>query len=104
MLQLLKVKMAVKFINIILFISIILAAGVFIWYLIGDSPTIEYIVITFIFPVYIFVFGMFKGLNDKIENNYKSLINILNEKFDKVNEKFYVLGERIAKIEGGLSK
>ncbi len=82
----------------------ILAVATFIWYLLGNSPTIEYIAVTFIFPVYIFVFGMFKGLNDKIENNYKSLISLLNDKFDKVNEKFYVLGERIAKIEGGLSK
>ena len=71
----------VKKINVLIFISMILAVAVFIWYLLGNSPAIEYILTMIILPLYLFGFGLYKNLNDKIT----------------------YIGERLARIEGKLN-
>jgi len=70
-----------KLINVLIFLSMVLAAVFFIWYLIGNSPAIEHILTVIILPLYLFGFGLYKNLNDKIT----------------------YIGERLARIEGKLN-
>ncbi len=74
--------------NVLIALSVAIAIIFFLWYLLGNSPTTEQIILTSILPAYLFAFGIYKHLNDKIHN-----------KFEKVNEKLSEIGERLARIE-----
>lgn len=80
--------MKIRFIDVLIIFSILMVLSFFVWYLIGDSPTIEQMVVAVVFPSYIFTFGIYKHLN---------------EKFDKINERINIIGERLSRIEGKLN-
>lgn len=75
-----------KIIRVLLAISIIVAIVVVIWYIFGNSPTTEQLLLTAVIPLYIYVFYTKEQFN---------------EKWDKLNERVHATREELLK---GLSE
>ena len=77
-----------KILDMLTALSVFVAIVFFLWYSFGNSSTTAQIILTSVLPAYLFAFGVYQHLNDKINNG-----------FEKVNEKLSKIGARLARIE-----
>ncbi len=77
--------------SILITLSVLLLIIFVLWFMLGNSPTLEQMLMIVVLPVYLFVFGVYERLNNKIINTRESINRQLGEV--KVS---------LAKIEGKL--
>ena len=89
-----------KLIYALIIFGVFLALVMTIWYLFGHSPTIEQLLLAYVVPSYIFTFGIFEKLNNKIEN-LNNKLSLTREEFQKeIGEVKRILGN----IEGKINR
>ncbi len=55
-----------------LIVILLITAVIFlVWFMFGNSPTIEQVVAVLVIPLYVFAFGLYERMNSKIERNQK---------------------------------
>jgi membrane protein YdbS with pleckstrin-like domain len=74
-----------KIAYILIVVWIILVAIMILWYTFGHSPTVEQILTIAVVTPYVFVFGIYERLNNRINDNYEKL----NDKISKTREDFH---------------
>lgn len=74
-----------KVINILLALSILAAIVVLLWYILGNSPTPEQLLITAVLPLYLLVFYTREKLNEKIYNTRESLLKEISDTREKLS-------------------
>ncbi len=82
--------------NLLIILGMLLAIVMSLWYLFGQSPTTEQLLMAYILTPFLFTFGIYERLNGKVEK--------INDKLSKTREDFqHQLGEirqTLGRIEG----
>lgn len=73
-----------KIIDAAVVVATIFGASVLLWYIFGDSPTLEQLLLGIVTPIATIMFSAYKHVDNKI---------------DKINERLAQVGERLAKLE-----
>ncbi len=86
--------------NLLIALGVLLVIVMTLWYLFGQSPTTEQLLMAYILTPFLFTFGIYERLNGKVEK--------VNDKLSKTREDFqHELGEiknQLGRIEGKLNK
>lgn len=59
--------------SILIILSVILLVVYLVWFMFGNSPTSEQLAVVLVLPVYLFMFGIYERLNNKIMNTRESI-------------------------------
>jgi len=85
--------------NLLIALGVLLAIAMTLWYLLGQSPTTEQLLLAYVISPFLFTFGIYERLSGKIEK--------VNDKVSKTREDFqHELGEiknQLGRIEGKLN-
>lgn len=85
-------------IGILTALSVIILVIFLLWFMFGNSPTLEQMLMILVLPVYLFVFGVYERLNNKISN----LNNKLSDTREGIQKQLGEIKVSLAKIEGKL--
>lgn len=87
-----------QILNFLLILSIVLAVIFFIWYISGNSPTAQEVLVVFVLPLYVFVFSVYEKVNKKIDNLHK----IIFETRENMQKELGAMKIILSKIEAKL--
>ena len=79
--------------SILIVFSVLLLVVFMLWFMFGNSPTLEQMLMILVLPVYLFVLGVYERLNNKVTN--------LNNKIMDTRES---LGRQMGEIKVSLAK
>ncbi len=66
-------------INLAIFFSAVALFVLLLWYMLGNSPTVDQLLLGLIIPLYLFIFGIYEKLNNKIMNIRELFIRDMGE-------------------------
>lgn len=78
-------------IHVMTVLSVLLLIIFLLWFMLGDSPTVEQMFVVLVVPIYLFVFGIYERLNNKLMNTREN-----------INRQLSDIKVSLAKIEGKL--
>jgi hypothetical protein len=87
--------MKIKIIDILLTLSILTSLILVIWFIFGNSPTIDQIMVSFITGLFFFLLKQTYDLNNKIHQTREYML----KEFNKVNIKLEKIDHKLSSIE-----
>lgn len=90
----------IKIINGVIIVSLIVLIIFLLWFMFGNSPTLEQIMILFFLTLGGALFGVYEKLNNKIERN----VTMIYQTREVLRKELGGIKLSLAKIEGKLSK
>ena len=87
-----------KIVKVLLIVSLAVLVVFLLWFMFGNSPTIEQLFVLFVLPLYVFVFGIYEKMNARI--------NMLSSKIMETREQLQKdlgdMKQRLGRMEGRL--
>ncbi len=85
-------------IHIMIVLSVLLLIFFLLWFMLGNSPTLEQMFVVLVVPVYLFIFGIYERLNNRVAN----LNNKIMDTRESLSQQMGEIKVSLAKIESKL--
>ena len=91
-----------KLAQVLIVILLIVLVIFLFWFMFGHSPTLEQVVALFVIPLYVFTFGMYERLNNKIMRTNQNLSEKIHQTRENFQKELGEIKQTLGKIEGKL--